>query len=92
MANVRVGNSVYVDSTGNLGTDPVKVVRILVTATAASAVVVLADAAASSKKFDLRVATSGETVQFDFTLSPVLFPGGVKVVTLTNAIVTVIYN
>lgn len=92
MANVRQGNTHYVDSTGTLDADPVKVLGIIVTATSANAVVVFQGDTGSANRLDLRVATSGATQDFDFSARPISFPKGIKVSTLTNAIVTVIYN
>lgn len=92
MANVRNGNTIYVDSAATLTTDKnLHVVNVLVTATAASAVVVLADPDGTSLKADLRVATNGTTESFMF-VTPVFFPNGIKVTTLTNAIATIIYT
>ncbi len=92
MANTRSGNSHYVDSTGVLETAAMKIAGVLVTATGANAVVAIADSAGTTAKLNLRVATSGECTHFDFALIPILFPNGVKVTTLTNAIATVIYT
>lgn len=95
MANTRIGNSYYVDTTGTL-TDTnqkqVLVTQILLTATAASAILVIVDPtleAVSYKKMDLRVATSGDTKSFEFD-TPVLFPNGIKVLTLTNAVACIV--
>lgn len=86
MANAAQGNSVYIDATG------VIVVGILVTATSASAVLVLQDASGSTNKLDLRVATSGDSKFFDFSSAPITFPNGIKASTVTNAKCAVIYN
>jgi hypothetical protein len=92
MANKRNGNTIYVDTAGTLTSDKnMHVVNVIVTATAASAVVVLSDPDGTSLKADLRVADSGVTQQFAF-LPPMFFPNGIRVTTLTNAIATVIYN
>ncbi len=92
MANVRSGNSHYVDATGVLASGNVKVIGVVVTATNTNAVVAIADSAGTTAKLNLRVATSGTTEFFNFADTPILFPNGVNVTTLTNAIVTVIYN
>lgn len=62
---------------------------VIVTATAASGRVVLADSSVATK-FDLRCATSGETSVFDFSLCPIPFSTSIRPVTLTNAVVTCI--
>ena len=92
MANARSGNSHYVDSTGTLSSDSCKIAGVIVTATAASAILALQDAAGSVNKANLRVATSGETKHFDFSQTPIFCPNGLKASTVTNAIVVVIYT
>lgn len=93
MANVRNGNSVYIDSTGTVDASGVRVVGIVLTSTAANAVLVLTDNAGSPvNKCDLRVATSGESQFFDFSISPLWFPSGLKVGTLTNAKAMIVYT
>jgi hypothetical protein len=92
VANVRSGNSHYVDSTGVLASNDVRIVAVVVTATAANAIVAIGDEAGTTDKLNLRVATSGASQVFDFSSTPIYFPNGVKVTTLTNAIATVIYN
>ena len=89
MANIKQGNSHYIDSTGDLVTTPVKIRRILITATGANANVVLSDPNGTTRKFDIRVATSGTTGNFQIDT---YFPNGVEVTTLTNAIATIVYG
>ena len=91
MANAFNANTFYIDTTGTLAaTDAHLIHYVIVTATSANAVLVLQDVATSTNKLNLRVATSGESKQFDFALFPLRFEGGVKVTTLTNALVTLI--
>ena len=91
MANIRNGNTWYVDATGSLGDDrDVLVAYITVTATASFGRVVLADQVTGSLKMDLRVATNGDTQLFDFSSKPIRFPNSISVATLTNAIVTLV--
>lgn len=93
MANVRSGNNHYVDTAGVLTSEKnVRVSNIIITATAANAVVAFQDASGTYDVLNLRVVTSGATQQFTFLDTPLLFPIGVKVSTLTNAIVMVIYT
>lgn len=91
LANEKFGNSIYVDSTGELTTQKTHVHQVIVTATSANAIVVLVNNADDEKVCDLRVATSGDTKPFLFEV-PLIFPNGVKVLTLTGAIVTIVYN
>jgi len=94
VANVRNLNTDYVDSTGTLNSGKAaKVVYIIVTATSASAVLLLTDTASGNpKKLNLRVADANSTQVFDFSNSPIVFPNGVRVETLTNAVATVVYT
>lgn len=89
MANLRLGNSIFVDSTGTLTGATEKnslVAYVIVTATAASAILKLGDPSltANNLKIDLRVATSGLTQIFDFSATPIVFPNGVSAITVTN--------
>lgn len=89
MANAVNGNTVYIDSTGDvsIGTDKnIKVLYITITPTAASAVLALDDNAAAGDvtKLDLRVATDGDSKMFDFSRKPIVFPNGINVQTVTN--------
>lgn len=95
MANARIGNSIYIDSTGTVTGSTEKnvlVSYVIVTATAASAILKLEDPSitVNNIKLDLRVATSGATQVFDFSTTPVVFPNGVAVDTITNATAMVV--
>lgn len=96
MANQLNGTTFYVDSAHGSTTsdDFVKkqclVSWIIVTATAANARIVLGDVGDNAPvKLDLRVPTNGVSQLFHFRGLNVLFPNGVKVLTLTNAIATI---
>lgn len=91
----RIGNSIYVDQTGTVTGSTERnshVVYVVVTATAASGVLKLSDTVltTSAIKVDLRVATSGASQVFDFSRSPMVFPNGINVSTLTNAVATIV--
>ena len=90
MANVNNGNTRFVDTAADITTKASLVYYVIVTATSANAVVVLSNQGNSEKKADLRVATSGATQTFDFSANPISFPLGIKVTTLTNAVVTLV--
>ncbi len=94
MANKVNVNTIYVDSTGDLVTNKgCRVAYVLLTATAANAVLVLQDTGTGTpNKFDLRNADSGTTVTFDLSNMPAFFPNGIKASTVTNAIATIIYT
>lgn len=93
MANTRSSNTFYIDTqysgaSDELAIKNLKVLYVIVTATAASAVLALSDS--GTAKVNLRVATSGETSVFDFSNAPILFATSVRPTTLTNAIATVV--
>lgn len=93
MANVRNGNTVYVDATGAITDSGAKVAGVVLTATAANAVLVLQDSSGSPvNKVDLRVATSGSSQFFDFSVTPLWFPNGIEIGTLTNAKAMIVYT
>ena len=90
MANVLNGNSWYVDSAYTTSADDLirpstQVNYIVVTTTAANAILVMGDVqGTSSTKMELRVAASGASQLFDFSRKPLLFPNGIRITTLTN--------
>jgi hypothetical protein len=89
MANVVNGNTLYIDSTGTAVTQKdVFITHVTLTATSASAVLLLRDLTTAANKADLRVATSGATEVFDFSDNPMRFPNGIVVQTLTNCVAT----
>lgn len=96
MANVRNSNTFYIDtqytgSADELVASNLSVVGIIMRATGANAQVVLVDAqAAQPVKLSLGIATAGETIQLRLAEAPVLFPNGIRPLTLVNAVVTVI--
>lgn len=92
--SVVASNTWYIDGTDTLSDNGnIRVSEILLTPTAANAVLLLADNnSAPSTKIDLRAAVSGETRQFSFSERPLIFQKGVKVVTLTNAVATIIFE
>lgn len=96
MANVLNGNTWYVDTQYTSEADDLVrkqalVAYILVTATGANGKLVLADSSSNPAiKFDLRVPVSGTTEIFRFEAKPALFPNGIRALTLTNAVATVV--
>lgn len=62
---------------------------VSVTTTAANGRIVLGDSGSNNPtKIDLRVPDANRTVLFHFRKSPMLFPNGIKVLTLANAVAT----
>jgi hypothetical protein len=92
MANVKNGNTLFVDSTGAVSSTKTLVHYVIVTATSANAVVVFSDATTLQKKADIRVVAAGETQRFDFSANPIHFPNGVHATTVTSAAVTLVVS
>lgn len=90
MANVRNGNTLFVDSTGDLTTTGTKVYYIILAASAANAVLTLQDSGANVNKLTVSTPTDKDSRVFDFSLRPLFFPGGVSVTTLTNCVATIV--
>jgi hypothetical protein len=90
VANLQCGNLYYIDSTATLAKRALRIYSITITATAASAILKLEDATVSGTIFDGRVATSGDSVLFDYADQPLVLPNGLKVATVTNAVATIV--
>lgn len=92
MANVRRGPLHFVDTAGILSEDQnVKLAYVLITATASSAVLELADSD-GTVLLSLALATDGDSQQFDFSNNPLVFSKGLKAQTVTNCTATVVYT
>lgn len=88
MANVRNANTYYIDTTTAIEVPGLKVAYVIVTATAASAILNLQDVTTTANKANLRVATSGATEVFDFSECPLFFPNGIIPSVVTNCVAT----
>ncbi len=92
MANTRAGNTYYIDtqysSTEELAVKNLKVLGVVVTASAAGGNILLSDGSVS--KLFLKVATDEDTSYFDFSNSPILFSTSIRPTTLSGAVATVI--
>ena len=93
MANIRSGNCFYVDTAHSVASDAaegnIQVNGILVTPTAAGAILVLHDATSDLPKMEIRLNTQ-DSQFYDLSSSIITFQGGIKVATLTNAKATII--
>lgn len=93
MANVRNGNSYYIDTASvNLDVSGVQVIGIILTGSGGAAELALADnisGASYPSKINVQAA-SGSTVHIDISDSPLVFPNGIRVVTATNTKATLI--
>lgn len=96
MANVLNGNTWFVDTqytseADDLVRKQLLVVYVTVTATGANGRIVLGDSGPNpATKFDLRVAAAGTTEIFRLDLKPALFPNGIRAITLSNAVATIV--
>lgn len=95
MANVRNGNTYYIDtqysSSEELAVKGLRVTDIIVTTTGTTASVILQDSSTANIKFRADEATSGVTTHFPLK-SPIVFPNGIRPSTLTNCVVTVVFE
>lgn len=89
------GTSFYIDTAHSTDDDDyikknALVAWIVVTTTGVNGRVVLGDVGSNGpSKLDLRVPEANKSQLFPFRDNPLVFPNGIKVLTLTNAIVTV---
>lgn len=99
MANIRNGNTFYMDTQFSTAADElaikgVRVPYILVAASSASNTLLLADSVTGARKLDIvnldNAGGIGDTRLFDFREYPMLFPNGIRPVTLVNVTVTCI--
>lgn len=98
MANVRNANTFYIDTaaadtnpdtTGNLSGNYL-VTGIFITASSASATIILKDVTTGDLKINLQEASSGETHYYDLSDNPMHFPNGISPSTVTNIITTML--
>lgn len=82
MANVRNGNTWFLDSSGQLDESNTKVAYILFTPGAANDVLRLSDSSGGSDKIELKL-DSASSQLFDFSSNPLVFPNGIYVTQLT---------
>lgn len=88
------GSTFYIDTAHSTDADDyikknLLVVWVSVTTTAANGRIVLGDTGTNNPtKIDLRVPDANKTVLFHYRTSPMMFPNGIKVLTLTNAVAT----
>lgn len=85
MANSIHGNKVYIDATGTVTTDRVRVTHILFTPDAANDTLTLQDTSGGDSTFTIRGSTAKNTVIFDFSSNPLVFNNGIIVQTLSTS-------
>lgn len=79
MANAIVGNKIYVDSTGSITTDRIKVAYIIFTPSNANDSLTLRETSSGNDIIFLQGATAKTTLQFRFEDVPILFNNGLYV-------------
>jgi len=90
VANISNANTVYIDATGDIAeTANARLMYVILTATGASGRIVLENQGGDTKA-DLRIVTSGDSITFDFTKAPIVFPTGINIDTLSNAVATLV--
>jgi hypothetical protein len=91
MANVRSGNTYYIDTASvSLSEKNIAVVAAVVSGSGGAAILTLGDdvsGASYPNKITLQ-APSGESAYFDFSQAPLLFSNGIRVKTVTTALAT----
>lgn len=91
MANVQCGNMYYINTTGSLAKPGIRVHSVLLTATAATALLQLKDTTVVGTLVDARVATDGASELFVFD-PPLTFPNGLEVVAMTDGVATAVID
>ena len=98
MANALNGNTFFVDTVGTLelgnAASNIKVIAILFTATATGGTMTIKDNASSGPitKTVLSGPNDNETKFFDLSSSPLVFPNGITVTSVTNANATMVFT
>ena len=91
MANAITGNKIYISATGLITDKRTLVTQIIFTPDAANDQLILKETQDGEPCISFRAATAKNTVQFDFSHSPLLFNNGIYVSTLTaNATATLV--
>lgn len=81
--NSRVGNKIFIDSTGAIITGSVKVAYVLFTPDSAEDELVLRETASGADCFYIRGATAKQTALYRMPEVPLTFTNGIYVQTLT---------
>jgi hypothetical protein len=85
MANTLRANTFYIDGTsGTLSRRNARVIGVIVTTSAANAVLAIKDTTVAGTVLSLKVAAAGQSQHFDFSASPIQFPNGIEASTVTN--------
>lgn len=92
MANIRSGNTYYVDSTDTLEIGALAVSSIILTSDGGDGQLILQDPAVSpATKINLKV-LDGESLFIEFEKDSLFFPNGIQVSTLSNAVATIVFK
>jgi len=95
MANVKSGNTWYIDSTGDLDGSisytALNVHHIVVTSTGSAGTITLQDAATNVNKISLAV-EANKTLHIPLRDNPIAFSGGIGVSALSNCTASIVYT
>ena len=89
MANVRNSNTYFIDATGSVTAKNIKVVGVIFTASGAAQLIVK-DVTTGATKLDLKATAANISQHFILDQSPIVFPNGIDVTTVTNCTATLI--
>ena len=80
MANSRLGNIIYIDSTGEVTTDRnINVISMLYTSSTAGDAVVLRETSAGANKISIKNGIATDTKHIPLEESPIIFGAGIYV-------------
>lgn len=84
MANAVTTGKIYIDSTGAVTTNTIKIAYILFTPDAANDQLILRESQNGSNCLSVRAAVAKNTMILDFSRKPLVFTNGLYVQTLTS--------
>jgi hypothetical protein len=87
-------NSIYVDTTGDIAnTANSRLMAIIFTPDAANDQLILEDQTTTNLKLRIRASVAKNSVYYDFSSAPIVFPNGINIDTITSgAVATLIYR
>lgn len=89
MANVRNGNTFYIDGTSDpLTVKGIRVSHIVVTSVSSSATLILSDVDTGAIKIKLSVPADKTVLYVDLSDNPMVFPNGINPSTVTTCVAT----
>lgn len=86
MANAEEGNLIYVDTAGQLTTQPTKVAYVIFQGDTVGDTISLGEGASTSTMMSLTAETTNNTKVFDFSRAPLYFPNGIFAQTVDSGV------